>query len=149
MSIDFTLIPKQRRLRADVRAFARDALSKVQSAAKDLPTPLAPLHRYRTIPRTDRRSRLPAPPDSSTVQRSGRTDCGHGGAGRGVPHVDINISLTLLGTMLGLFPVLGDTPERASGISAAEWSRRDMLVHQGGWAGLRCRYWAERCLHRR
>jgi hypothetical protein len=41
MSIDFTLMPKQPRLRADVRAFARDVLSKVRSAAKDLPTPLA------------------------------------------------------------------------------------------------------------
>ena len=41
MPIDFTLTPEQQRLRADARAFARDVLSKVGSATKDLPTPLA------------------------------------------------------------------------------------------------------------
>ena len=41
MSTDFTLTAKQQRLRADARAFAGDVLSKVGSATKDLPTPLA------------------------------------------------------------------------------------------------------------
>jgi hypothetical protein len=41
MPIDFTLTPEQQRLRADARAFARDVLSEVGSATKDLPTPLA------------------------------------------------------------------------------------------------------------
>src|SRR5258708_3708240 len=39
--IDFTLTPEQLRLRGDARAFARDVLSKVESATRDLPTPLA------------------------------------------------------------------------------------------------------------
>src|SRR5258708_13296552 len=39
--IDFTLTPEQLRLRGDARAFARDVLSKVGSATRDLPTPLA------------------------------------------------------------------------------------------------------------
>jgi nitroalkane oxidase len=39
--IDFTLTPEQLCLRADARAFARDVLSKVESATRDLPTPLA------------------------------------------------------------------------------------------------------------
>ena len=41
MPIDFTLTPEQLRLRGDARAFARDVLSKVESATRDLPTPLA------------------------------------------------------------------------------------------------------------
>jgi hypothetical protein len=39
--IDFTLTPEQLRLRWDARAFAGDVLSKVESATRDLPTPLA------------------------------------------------------------------------------------------------------------
>jgi hypothetical protein len=39
--IDFTLTPEQLRVRGDARAFARDVLSKVESATRDLPTPLA------------------------------------------------------------------------------------------------------------
>jgi butyryl-CoA dehydrogenase len=41
MPIDFTVTPEQQRLRADARPFARDVLSEVGSATKDLPTPLA------------------------------------------------------------------------------------------------------------
>src|SRR6516225_9933128 len=41
MPIDFTLTMEQKRLQADARAFARDVLTKVGPATKDLPTPLA------------------------------------------------------------------------------------------------------------
>ena len=41
MPIDFTLTPELLCLRGDARAFACDVLSKVGSATRDLPTPLA------------------------------------------------------------------------------------------------------------
>ena len=115
MSIDFTLTPEQQRLRADARAFACDVLSEVGSATKDLPTPLARFAATRpfyeqTIAAGFLSRLIPAP---------------LGGRGTGVVDmavlaeefhaVDVNISLTLLGTMLGLFPVLlGGTPEQAA-----------------------------------
>ena len=115
MSTDFTLTAKQQRLRADARAFAGDVLSKVGSATKDLPTPLARFAATRpfyeqTIAAGFLRRLIPAP---------------LGGRGTGVVDmavlaeefhaVDVNISLTLLGTMLGLFPVLlAGTPEQAA-----------------------------------
>jgi nitroalkane oxidase len=119
MPIDFTLTPEQQRLRADARAFARDVLSKVGSATQDLPTPLArfaatkPFYQQ-TVAAGFPRRLIPAP---------------LGGQGTGVVDmavlaeefhaVDVNISLTLLGTMLGLFPVLlGGTPEQAGRIFA-------------------------------
>ena len=115
MSIDFTLTPEQQRLRADARAFACDVLSEVGSATKDLPTPLVRFAATRpfyeqTIAAGFLSRLIPAP---------------LGGRGTGVVDmtvlaekfhaVDVNISLTLLGTVLGLFPVLlGGTPEQAA-----------------------------------
>jgi nitroalkane oxidase len=119
MPIDFTLTPEQQRLRADARAFARDVLSKVGSATQDLPTPLARFAATRpfyeqTVAAGFLRRLIPAP---------------LGGQGTGVVDmavlaeefhaVDVNVSLTLFGTMLGLFPVLlGGTPEQAGRIFA-------------------------------
>ena len=115
MPIDFTLTPEQQRLRADARAFARDVLSKVGSATKDLPTPLARFAATRpfyeqTIAAGFLRRLIPIP---------------LGGQGTGVVDmavlaeefhaIHVNISLTLLGTMLGLFPVLlAGTSEQAA-----------------------------------
>ena len=115
MPIDFTLTPEQQRLRADARAFARDVLSKVGSATKDLPTPLArfaatrPLYEQ-TVGAGFLRRLIPVP---------------LGGQGTGIMDmavlaeefhaIHVNISLTLLGTMLGLFPVLlAGTSEQAA-----------------------------------
>lgn len=115
MPIDFTLTPELLRLRGDARAFARDVLSKVGSATRDLPTPLARFTATRpfyeqTVGAGFLRRLIPAP---------------LGGQGTGILDmavlaeefhaVDVNISLTLFGTMLGLFPVLlGGTPEQAA-----------------------------------
>src|SRR3984893_4837491 len=117
--IDFTLTPEQLRLRGDARAFAGDGLSKVGSATQALPTPLARFAATRpfyeqTVAAGFLRRLIPAP---------------LGGQGTGVVDmavlaeefhaVDVNVSLTLLGTMLGLFPVLlGGTPEQAGRIFA-------------------------------
>jgi butyryl-CoA dehydrogenase len=113
--IDFTLTPELLCLRGDARAFARDVLSKVGSATRDLPTPLARFAAIRpfyeqTVGAGFLRRLIPA---------------ALGGQGTGIVDmavlaeefhaVDVNISLTLLGTMLGLFPVLlGGTPEQAA-----------------------------------
>src|SRR6516165_1861684 len=114
MPIDFTLTPEQQRLRADARAFARDVLSKVGSATKDLPTPLARFAATRpfyeqTIAAGFLRRLIPVPlggQGTGVVDMAVRAEEFHA--------VDVNISLTLLGTMLGLFPVLlGGTPEQA------------------------------------
>jgi butyryl-CoA dehydrogenase len=117
MPIDFTLTPEQRHLRMDARAFARDVLSKVEAATKDLPTPLARFAATRpfyeqAVAAGFLRRLIPAP---------------FGGQGTGIVDmavlaeefyaVDVNVSLTLFGTMLGLFPVvLGGTPQQAERI---------------------------------
>ena len=114
MPIDFTLTPEQQRLRADARGFAGDVLSKVGAATQDLPTPLARFAATRpfyeqAVAAGFLRRLIPAP---------------LGGQGTGVVDmavlaeefhaVDVNVSLTLFGTILGLFPVLlGGTPQQA------------------------------------
>ena len=125
MPIDFTLTPEQRRLRADARAFARDVLSKVGAATEHLSTPLdrfaatRPFYQQ-AIAAGFLRRLIPAP---------------LGGQGTGIVDlavlaeefhaVDVNVSLTLIGTMLGLFPVLlGGTPEQAERIFAPFTSGR-------------------------
>lgn len=114
MPIDFTLTPEQLRLRGDARAFARDVLSKVESATRDLPTPLARFAATRpfyeqTVGAGFLRRLIPAPLGG---QSTGIVDMAV--LAEEFHAVDVNISLTLLGTMLGLFPVLRGTPEQAA-----------------------------------
>jgi len=115
MPVDFKLTPEQKRLQLDARAFAKDVLSGVASATGHLPTPQ---QRYaatrpfyeQAIAAGFLRRLIPQP---------------LGGEGTGVVDmavlaeeffaVDVNVSLTLLGTMLGLFPlVLAGSPEQQS-----------------------------------
>jgi len=106
MAIDFTLTPDQQRLRADARAFARDVLTRVGPATRELPTPMERFTATRpfyeqAVEAGFLRRLIPVP---------------LGGEGTGVVDmavvaeefhaVDVNVSLTLLGTMLGLFPLL-------------------------------------------
>src|SRR5271167_1836488 len=119
MPVDFKLTPEQKRLQLDARAFAKDVLSGVAAATGHLPTPQ---QRYtatrpfyeQAIAAGFLRRLIPQP---------------LGGQGTGVVDmavlaeefhaVDVNVSLTLLGTMLGLFPVLlGGTPRQAERIFA-------------------------------
>ena len=58
MPIDFTLTPEQLRLRGDARAFARDVLSKVESAIRDLTTPIGTA----LLPILDRHKHVGSPP---------------------------------------------------------------------------------------
>jgi hypothetical protein len=115
MPVDFKLTPEQKRLQLDARAFAKDVLSGVAAATALLPTPQ---QRYtatrpfyeQAIAAGFLRRLIPQP---------------LGGEGTGVVDmailaeefhaVDVNVSLTLLGTMLGLFPlVLAGNPEQQS-----------------------------------
>jgi butyryl-CoA dehydrogenase len=115
MPVDFKLTPEQKRLQLDARAFAKDVLSGVAAATAHLPTPQ---QRYtatrpfyeQAIAAGFLRRLIPQP---------------LGGEGTGVVDmailaeefhaVDVNVSLTLLGTMLGLFPlVLAGNPEQQS-----------------------------------
>src|SRR5262249_61505944 len=105
--------------RGDPRAFARAVRWKGEPPPGALPTPLARFAATRpfyeqTVGAGFLRRLIPAP---------------LGGRGTGIVDmavlaeefhaVDVNISLTLLGTMLGLFPVLlGGTPEQAKRIFA-------------------------------
>lgn len=111
MSIDFTLTPEQDLLRCHARAFAADVLSGVAAATRDLPTAEGRFQATRpfyeqVVAAGFLRRLIPAP---------------LGGEGTGVVDmavlseefhaVDANVSLTLLGTMLGLFPLLlGGSP---------------------------------------
>jgi nitroalkane oxidase len=114
MPIDFMLTPEQQRLRAEARVFARDVLSKVGAATKDLSTPLArfaatkPFYEQ-TVAAGFLRRLIPAPlggQGGSIVDMAVLAEEFHA--------VDVNVSLTLLGTMLGLFPVLlAGSPEQA------------------------------------
>jgi butyryl-CoA dehydrogenase len=113
MPIDFTLTPEQHALRQSARGFARKVLAGVKSATAHLPTPterfLATRPFYEAAIKEGFLQRLiPAP---------------LGGGGTGVldlavvaeefQAVDVNVSLTLFGTLLGLMPVmLGGTPEQ-------------------------------------
>lgn len=113
MAIDFTLTSDQRRLRTDARTFARDVLTGVGPATRELPTPMErfaatqPFYEQ-AVEAGFLRRLIPAP---------------LGGEGTGAVDmavvaeefhaVDASVSLTLLGTMLGLFPlVLAGTPEQ-------------------------------------
>lgn len=106
MSIDFTLTPEQRRLQQDARSFAHDVLSGVGPATRHLPTPeerfAATKPFYEKVIAAGFMHRLVPIP--------------LGGGGTGVLDmailaeefhaVDANVPLTLLGSMLGLFPLL-------------------------------------------
>src|SRR6266478_2593419 len=86
MPIDFTLNDNQQRLRREARQFAKDVLSGVAVATRDLPSPIERFVATR--------------PFYERLAEEFYT-------------VDPNVSLTMLSTMLGLTPlVVGGTPEQ-------------------------------------
>ncbi len=115
MPIDFTLTDDQLRLRTEARAFANDVLTRVHDATSHLPTPMA---RFLAT-----KSFYEEAVAAGFLKRLVPMPLGGGGTGvvdmavlaEEFHAADANVSLTLLGTMLGLFPlILAGRPDQAS-----------------------------------
>ena len=113
MPIDFTLNDNQRRLRREARQFAKDVLSGVQVATRDLPSPIE-----RFVATRPFYERLVAEgflrkciPVSVGGDCAGLVDLAI--LAEEFYTVDANVSLTMLSTVLGLAPlVVGGKPEQ-------------------------------------
>ena len=113
MPIDFTLNDNQQRLRREARQFAKDVLSGVAVATRDLPGPIE-----RFVATRPFYERLVAEgflrkciPVSVGGDRAGLVDLTI--LAEEFYTVDPNVSLTMISTMLGLTPVVvGGTPEQ-------------------------------------
>src|SRR6266446_7060276 len=113
MPIDFTLNDNQRRLRREARQFAKDVLSGVAVATRDLPSPIErfvatrPFYE-RLVTESFLRKCIPV---SVGGDCAGLVDLAI--LAEEFYTVDPNVSLTMLSTMLGLTPlVVGGTPEQ-------------------------------------
>ena len=113
MPIDFTLNDNQQRLRREARQFAKDVLSGVAVATRDLPSPIE-----RFVATRPFYERLVA---EGFLRKCIPVSVGGDGAGlvdltilaEEFYTVDPNVSLTMISTMLGLTPVVvGGTPEQ-------------------------------------
>src|SRR5260370_3202186 len=113
MPITFTLNDNQRRLRRDARQFAKDVLSGVPVATRDLPSPIE-----RFVATRPFYERLVA---ESFLRKCIPVSVGGDCAGlvdlailaEEFHTVDANVSLTMLSTVLGLAPlVVGGKPEQ-------------------------------------
>src|SRR5229473_1507504 len=113
MPIDFTLNDNQRRLRREARQFAKDVLSGVPVATRDLPSPIE-----RFVATRPFYERLVAEgflrkciPVSVGGDCAGLVDLAI--LAEEFYTVDANVSLTMLSTVLGLAPlVVGGKPEQ-------------------------------------
>jgi butyryl-CoA dehydrogenase len=113
MAIDFTLTPEQRELQSAARQFAKDVLAGVRAATDRLPT-------------AEERFLATRPTYEAMVAAGYLRKCipvPAGGEGNGLVDlailaeefysVNASVTLTMLGTVLGLLPVLiGGTPEQ-------------------------------------
>ena len=113
MAIDFTLTPQQRELRLESRKFARDVLADAKGAAEKLPTPeqrfLATKPVYQAMVAAGfLRKCIPAPAGG---ENAGLIDMAI--LAEEFYSVNASVTLTMLGTVLGLLPILiGGTPEQ-------------------------------------
>src|SRR5882762_6625869 len=113
MPIDFTLNDNQQRLRREARQFAKDVLSGVAVATRDLPSPIErfvatrPFYE-RLVTESFLRKCIPV---SVGGDCAGLVDLAI--LAEEFYTVDPNVSLTMLSTMLGLTPlVVGGTPDQ-------------------------------------
>ena len=119
MAIDFTLSPQQRELQAASRKFAKDVLSSAKLAYEKLPTAeerfLATKPTYEAMVAAGfLRKCIPAPAGG---ENAGLIDITI--MAEELYSVNAGITLTLLGTVLGLLPILiGGTPEQCGRLLA-------------------------------
>ena len=113
MPIDFTLTPQQRELQLASRKFARDVLADAKGGAENLPTPeqrfLATKPVYEAMMAAGfLRKCIPAPAGGDN---GGLIDTAI--LAEEFYSVNASVTLTMLGTVLGLLPILiGGTPEQ-------------------------------------
>jgi butyryl-CoA dehydrogenase len=113
MAIDFTLTPQQRELQLASRQFAKDVLSSAKPVYEKLPTPeerfLATKPAYEAMVAAGfLRKCIPAPAGG---ENAGLIDMAI--MAEELYSVNASITLTMLGTVLGLLPILiGGTPEQ-------------------------------------
>ena len=124
MPIDFTLTPEQRELQFAARRFARKELTGVKEATHHLPTPMERFLATRPF--------YAAAIKEGFLQRLIPAPLGGGGTGlldlavvaEEFQAVDVNVSLTLFATLLGIMPVmLGGSPEQCGRFLARFLSR--------------------------
>jgi butyryl-CoA dehydrogenase len=119
MAIDFTLSPQQRELQIASRKFAKDVLAGVANTAEKLATPeerfLATKPVYEAMVAAGYlRKCIPAPAGG---ENSGLVDLAI--MSEEFYCVNASVTLTMLGTVLGIFPVLlGGTPEQCGRLLA-------------------------------
>jgi len=119
MAIDFTLTPQQRDLQIASRKFAKEVLEGVADVAEKLPTPeerfLATKPTYEAMVAAGYlRKCIPAPAGG---ENSGLVDLAI--MAEEFYCVNASVTLTMLGTVLGIFPVLlGGTPEQCGRLLA-------------------------------
>ena len=119
MAIDFTLTPQQRDLQIASRKFAKNVLAGVAEGAEKLPTPeerfLATKPTYEAMVAAGYlRKCIPAPAGG---ENSGLVDLAI--MAEEFYCVNASVTLTMLGTVLGIFPVLlGGTPEQCGRLLA-------------------------------
>src|SRR5580692_7443728 len=126
MPIDFTLNDNQRRLRREARQFAKDVLSGVPVATRDLPSPIErfvatrPFYE-RLVAEGFLRKCIPVSVGGDSVKQKDLAILAEE-----FYTVDANVSLTMLSTVLGLAPlVVGGKPEQH------QWFLPPFLATQG------------------
>jgi alkylation response protein AidB-like acyl-CoA dehydrogenase len=119
MAIDFTLTPQQRQLQAASRKFAASVLAGVADVAEKLPTPeerfLATKPAYEAMVAAGYlRKCIPVPLGG---ENSGLVDLAI--MAEEFYCVNASVTLTMLGTVLGIFPIfIGGTPEQCDRLLA-------------------------------
>src|SRR6201997_4928354 len=119
MAIDFTLSPQQRELQFASRKFAKDVLSSAKLAYEKLPTPeerfLATRPTYEAMVAAGfLRKCIPAPAGG---ENAGLIDIAI--MAEELYSVNASVTLTMLGTVLGILPILlGGTPEQCGRLLA-------------------------------
>src|SRR5215472_16203232 len=107
MAIDFTLSESQRSLQADARAFARTVLSEVRSIIEPFPRPEDRFFATQPIYEQMAKAGFVHALFPKEYGGAGMSTVDFAIAAEELTAVDINVPTTLLGTGLGMEPILG------------------------------------------